>query len=75
MPSRAWGFGVFSIPPAESEQAVGAALRVSYRNIDTAAMCGNEHEIGRAVADSGIPHDQLYVVTELWNVWPTPPGV
>jgi 2,5-diketo-D-gluconate reductase A len=61
------GFGVFKIPPADTEQAVGAALRAGYRHIDTAAMYGNERETGRAVADSGIPRDQLYVVTKLWN--------
>jgi 2,5-diketo-D-gluconate reductase A len=37
------GFGVFEVPPAQIEQTVGAALRVGYRHIDTAAMYGNEH--------------------------------
>jgi 2,5-diketo-D-gluconate reductase A len=45
--------------------AVGASLHVDYRHIDTAAMYGNERETGRAVADSGIPRGQLYVVTKL----------
>jgi 2,5-diketo-D-gluconate reductase A len=61
------GFGVFKIPPADTEQAVAAALRAGYRHIDTAAMYGNERETGRAIADSGIPRDQIYVVTKLWN--------
>jgi 2,5-diketo-D-gluconate reductase A len=61
------GFGVFKIPPADTEQAVGTALRTGYRHIDTAAMYGNERETGRAVAESGVPRDELYLVTKLWN--------
>jgi 2,5-diketo-D-gluconate reductase A len=61
------GFGVFKIPPADTEQAVGTALRTGYRHIDTAAMYGNERETGRAVAASGVPRDELYLVTKLWN--------
>jgi 2,5-diketo-D-gluconate reductase A len=62
------GFGVFKIPPADTEQAVGSALQTGYRHIDTAAMYGNERETGRAVAESGVPRDELYLVTKLWNV-------
>jgi 2,5-diketo-D-gluconate reductase A len=61
------GLGVFQIPPADTEQAVGAALRAGYRHIDTAAAYRNERETGRAVADSDVPRDQLYVVTKLAN--------
>ncbi|WP_301150094.1 aldo/keto reductase [Mycobacterium simiae] len=61
------GLGVFQVPPAETEQAVSAALRVGYRHIDTAAAYRNERETGRAIANSGVPRDQLYVVTKLWN--------
>jgi 2,5-diketo-D-gluconate reductase A len=61
------GFGVFQIPPADTEQAVGAALGTGYRHIDTAAMYNNESETGRAVAESGVPRDELYLVTKLWN--------
>lgn len=46
---------------------VSAALRAGYRHIDTAAAYRNERETGRAIADSGVPRDQLYVVTKLWN--------
>jgi 2,5-diketo-D-gluconate reductase A len=63
----ALGFGVFQIPPEDAERAVGAALQAGYRHIDTAAAYHNERETGRAVAASGIPRDQLYVVTKLWN--------
>jgi 2,5-diketo-D-gluconate reductase A len=61
------GFGVFKIPPADTERAVATALQAGYRHIDTAALYDNERGTGRAVADSGIPRDQLYVVTKLWN--------
>lgn len=46
---------------------MGAALRAGYRHIDTAAAYRNERETGRAVADSGVPRDELYLVTKLWN--------
>ena len=49
------GFGVFQIPPDETEQAVDTALDVGYRHIDTAASYDNEGAVGRAVANSGIP--------------------
>ena len=58
------GFGVFKIPPTDTEQAVGTALRAGYRHIDTAAMYKNERETGRAVAESGVPRDELYLVTK-----------
>jgi 2,5-diketo-D-gluconate reductase A len=61
------GVGVFQIAPADTEQAVNAALRAGYRHIDTAAAYRNERETGRAIADSGVPRDQLYVVTKLAN--------
>jgi len=61
------GFGVFKIPPADTEQAVSTALQAGYRHIDTAAVYGNERETGRAIAESGVPRDELYVVTKLWN--------
>jgi 2,5-diketo-D-gluconate reductase A len=61
------GFGVFQIPPADTEQAVGAALRAGYRLVDTAAAYGNEPQTGRAIAGSGLPRDAVYLVTKLWN--------
>jgi 2,5-diketo-D-gluconate reductase A len=66
-PIPAVGLGVFQVPPAETGQAVKAALRAGYRHIDTAAAYRNERETGRAIADSDVPRDQLYVVTKLWN--------
>jgi 2,5-diketo-D-gluconate reductase A len=61
------GLGVFQTPRKDTEQAVSAALEVGYRHIDTAAAYGNEREVGRAVKKSGIPRDQVFLVTKLWN--------
>jgi 2,5-diketo-D-gluconate reductase A len=63
----ALGFGVFKVSPSDAEQAVSTALQAGYRHIDTAAVYGNEPETGRAVAESGVPRDELYLVTKLWN--------
>ena len=60
------GFGVYQIPADETEQAVADALAVGYRHIDTAAAYGNEEAVGRAIAASGIPRDELFVTTKLW---------
>jgi 2,5-diketo-D-gluconate reductase A len=61
------GFGVFLVDPAETERIVSDALEVGYRHIDAAAVYGNEAEVGRAIAASGIPRDELFVTTKLWN--------
>jgi 2,5-diketo-D-gluconate reductase A len=61
------GLGVFRVEPEDTEQTVAAALRAGYRHIDTAAAYRNERETGRAIADSDVRRDQLYVVTKLWN--------
>ncbi|MCX6501599.1 MAG: aldo/keto reductase [Microbacterium sp.] len=61
------GFGVFKVDPAETERIVTEALEVGYRHIDTAAVYGNEEGVGRAIAASGIPRDELFITTKLWN--------
>lgn len=61
------GFGVFQVPEDETEAAVSAALEAGYRSLDTAAIYGNEAGVGRAIAASGIPRDELFVTTKLWN--------
>ena len=61
------GFGVFQIPPADTQQAVELALEVGYRHIDTAAAYRNEKGVGAAIAASGIPRDEVFVTTKLWN--------
>jgi 2,5-diketo-D-gluconate reductase A len=60
------GFGVYQIPPEQTEQAVSDALAAGYRHIDTAAAYLNEDAVGRAIAASGIPRDELFVTTKLW---------
>jgi 2,5-diketo-D-gluconate reductase A len=61
------GFGVFLVPPEETQRTVEQALELGYRHLDTAQMYGNEREVGAAVAASGIPRDELYVTTKLDN--------
>ena len=61
------GFGVFQVPDDETTAAVKAALEAGYRSIDTAAIYGNEAGVGKGLAESGIPRDELFVTTKLWN--------
>ena len=60
------GFGVYQIPPEDTERAVTDALEVGYRHVDTAAAYGNEDEVGRALRACGTPRDELFVTTKLW---------
>jgi 2,5-diketo-D-gluconate reductase A len=60
------GFGVYQIPPEQTEQAVTDALAAGYRLLDTAAAYGNEEAVGRAIKSSGIPREELFVTTKLW---------
>jgi len=60
------GFGVFQIPADETEKVVTDALATGYRHLDTAAAYGNEEAVGRAIAASGIPREELFVTTKLW---------
>ncbi|GGO58795.1 2,5-diketo-D-gluconic acid reductase [Microbacterium nanhaiense] len=61
------GFGVFLVPADEAEKAVTDALEAGYRHIDTAAIYRNEEGVGAAIAKSGIPRDELFITTKLWN--------
>jgi 2,5-diketo-D-gluconate reductase A len=61
------GFGVFQVPPAETEATVSTALEVGYRHIDTAQMYRNEAGVGAAIAAAGLPREDLYVTTKLDN--------
>jgi 2,5-diketo-D-gluconate reductase A len=61
------GFGVFQVPPDEVIEPVETALAAGYRLIDTAAAYGNEEGVGKAIAGSGIPREELFVTTKLWN--------
>jgi len=60
------GFGVFQIPADETEQVVTEALTAGYRLLDTAASYGNEAAVGRAIKNSGIPREELFVTTKLY---------
>ena len=61
------GFGTFLIPPDGSTyRAVREALEIGYRHIDTAAAYENEEEVGRAVRDSGIPREEVFITSKLW---------
>lgn len=62
------GLGVFKVDDeALCEQVVSDALEVGYRHIDTAMIYRNEAAVGRAIASSGIPRDEIFVTTKLWN--------
>lgn len=62
------GFGTWQLAQGdEAESAVACALRVGYRLIDTAKIYGNEESVGRAIAGSGVPREEIFVTTKLWN--------
>ncbi len=62
------GLGVFQVKDGEEVvNAVKTALEVGYRSIDTAAIYGNEQGVGKAIAESGIPRDELFITTKVWN--------
>jgi len=62
------GLGVWQVAPGkETRRAVGSALEIGYRLIDTAKLYGNERDVGAAVRESGIPREEIFVTTKLWN--------
>lgn len=61
------GFGVWQVSTDDIIGSVSKALEVGYRHIDTAAIYGNEEGVGQAIADSGIPREELFITTKLWN--------
>lgn len=61
------GYGVFQIPADETITAVHHALQAGYRSLDTAMIYGNEDAVGRAVAESDVPREDLFITTKLWN--------
>ena len=60
------GYGVFQVPPQEAERCVSDALSVGYRLIDTAQAYFNEEGVGEAIAKSGIPREEIFLVTKVW---------
>ena len=65
--SRKWASASFSYRLSETKAAVTSALEIGYRHIDTAALYGNEAEVGAAIAESGIDRGDLFVTTKCWN--------
>lgn len=61
------GYGVWQVEDDVAERVVGQALEAGYRHIDTAAAYGNEAGVGRALAASGLPREDVFVTTKLWN--------
>lgn len=61
------GFGVFQVPPDETQGVVARALEAGYRHIDTAGAYRNEKGVGAAVADSSLAREDVFVTTKLWN--------
>ena len=63
------GFGTYQVPPADAERVVSDALEAGYRHLDTAQMYGNEEGVGRAIAASGLPREDLWITTKLNNTF------
>ena len=61
------GFGVWQVPDAEVTDAVATALEVGYRSIDTAAAYENEDGVGRALARTDVPREEIFLTTKVWN--------
>lgn len=61
------GYGVYQIPPSQTERCVRDALSVGYRSVDTAQCYYNESEVGEAVRSEGIPRDEVFITTKLWG--------
>jgi diketogulonate reductase-like aldo/keto reductase len=59
------GFGTWQLTGRRGYQAVRHALQVGYRHIDTATMYGNEAEVGRALRDSGVPREEVFITTKM----------
>jgi 2,5-diketo-D-gluconate reductase A len=61
------GFGVFQVPPEETQEVVEEALAAGYRHLDTAAAYRNEAGVGAAIGATGVPREDVFVTTKLWN--------
>jgi 2,5-diketo-D-gluconate reductase A len=66
------GFGVFQIEPGDTAEAVGRALEIGYRHVDTAEMYGNEAEVGEAIRASGLDRGDVFVTSKLSNAFHDP---
>lgn len=64
----ALGLGVWQATPGRAtREAVRYALQLGYRHVDTARIYGNEGDVGQALRESGVPREEVFVVTKLWN--------
>ncbi|MBN2532510.1 MAG: aldo/keto reductase [Spirochaetales bacterium] len=62
------GFGVFKIPDGDDVvKTVNIALEIGYRSIDTASIYGNERGVGKAIKESSIPREEIFITTKIWN--------
>ncbi|TDZ31473.1 D-galacturonate reductase [Colletotrichum spinosum] len=61
------GLGTWKSEPGEVRKAVAYALRDGYRHIDAALIYGNEHDVGQGIKDSGIPREDIFITSKLWN--------
>lgn len=64
---RQLGYGVWQVSSEEIGPSVQAALDAGYRSIDTAMIYGNEEGVGRAMRDSGVPREEIFLATKLWS--------
>ena len=61
------GYGVWQVEDEVAEKVVGTALQIGYRHVDTAAIYGNEAGVGRAIANSDVAREDIFLTTKLWN--------
>jgi len=61
------GFGVWQVPDEEAPAAILTALDVGYRSVDTARIYGNEEGVGRALAQTDVARQDIFLTTKVWN--------
>lgn len=69
------GFGTWQAAPHEVERAVEIALREGYRHLDCAAIYRNETEVGQGIRNSGVPREEIFLTSKLWNTNQAPENV
>lgn len=63
-----FGFGTFKVEDGQQTiDAVKCALKLGYRHIDTAAIYQNEEDVGQAIKESGIPREEIFLTSKVWN--------
>ena len=63
----ALGFGLYKVAPEVTEETIATAIEAGYRHFDTASLYGNERETGRAIRSAGLPREDVFLVTKVWN--------